>query len=185
MPPVSPDDLLLIGRCGRAHGVRGEVKVFSETDEPEQFAGLDRVFVGEAPEAAVERAVEGVRYQPQKGRTLVLLKLGGVPSREDAEALSGQYVYAAEADLPALDEGEVYLHDLVGLAAWIVDEAGAPAEAAGTVRDVLTGGAHLLLVVARDGAPDVLVPDVPEIVRAVDLDAGRVLLDPPEGLFDG
>jgi len=185
MPPVSPDDLLLIGRCGRAHGVRGEVKVFPETDDPEQFAGLPRVFVGEAPGAAVERAVEGVRFQPQKGRTLVLLRLGGVASREDAEALRGRYVYAAEADLPPLEEGEVYLHDLVGLAVWTVGEDGAPAGAVGTVRDVLTGGAQLLLVVARDGAPDALVPDTPEIVRAVDLDAGRVLIDPPEGLLDG
>jgi ribosomal 30S subunit maturation factor RimM len=49
---------------------------------------------------------------------------------------------------------------------------------------VLDGGAQLLLVVARDGAPDVLVPDVPEIVLDVDLRAGRILVNPPEGLFE-
>src|SRR5690606_12968758 len=114
----------------------------------------------------------------------VLRRLGGVDAREDAEALRGLSVYAAEADLPPLEAGEVYLHDLIGLTAWTVDEAGEPAEAVGIVRDVLEGGAQLLFVVARDGVPDVLVPDVPEIVRAVDVGAGRLLLDPPEGLFD-
>ncbi len=173
-----------MGRCGRAHGVRGEVKVIPETDDPGRFALLDRVFVGRAAAEAEERAVAGVRLQPQKGRTAVLLHLADVPSREAAELLAGLHVYAAESDLPPLEEGEVYLHDLIGLAVFAVDESGAPAAPLGTVRDVLEGAAQLLLVVAREGSPDALVPDVPEIVLDVDLAAGRVLLDPPEGLFD-
>jgi 16S rRNA processing protein RimM len=173
-----------MGRCGRAHGVRGEVKVFPETDDPARFGALRRVFVGPSAGEARAHEVARARFQPQKGRTLVLLDLADVRSREEAEALAGQYVYAAEEDLPALEAGEVYLHDLIGLAVWTVGEDGAPAEAVGTVRDVLTGGAQLLLTVARDGAPDVLVPDVPEIVRDVDVPAGRILVDPPEGLFE-
>src|SRR5690606_18616233 len=115
MPGIAPDTLLLMGRCGRAHGVRGEVKVFPETDDPDRFAALARVFVGPSAEEAEERAVERVRFQPQKGRTVVLLHLGGVPARDEAEALRGLGVYAHEDDLPPLDEDEVYLHDLVGL----------------------------------------------------------------------
>lgn len=184
MSSVPPDSLLLMGRCGRAHGIRGEVKVIPETDEPERFETLKRVFVGETPERAAERPVEAVRFQPQKGRTVVLLRLGGIGTREDAETLRGQAVFAAEADLPALDEGAVFFHDLIGLAVWTVDDDGAPLAQAGTVADVLEGAAQLLFVVVRDGAPDVLVPDVPEIVRAVDLPAGRLLIDPPEGLFE-
>ncbi|MDX1420196.1 MAG: ribosome maturation factor RimM, partial [Rubricoccaceae bacterium] len=155
-----------------------------ETEDPDRFRLLDRLFVGPAPDAAEARVVEGVRFQPLKGRTVVLLRLGEVDTRDDAETLRGLFVYAAQDDLPPLEEGEVYLHDLVGLAVWTVDEDGGPADVVGTVRDVLEGAAQLLFVVARDGAPDVLVPDVPAIVQEVDVAAGRILLDPPEGLFD-
>jgi 16S rRNA processing protein RimM len=184
MAPISPDSLFLVGRCGRAHGVRGEVKVFPGSGDSALLEGLDRVFVGPSPEEARAHAVMRVRLQPQKGRTVVLLLLGDVPSREDAEALTGLYVYAAEEDLPPLERGEVYVHDLIGLAVVRVDEDGIGVETVGTVRDVLEGGAQLLLVVARDGAPDVLVPDVPEIVLDIDVPAGRILVDPPEGLFE-
>ncbi len=185
MPGIAPDTLLLMGRCGRAHGVRGEVKVFPETDDPDRFAALARVFVGPSAEEAEERAVERVRFQPQKGRTVVLLHLGGVPGRDEAEALRGLGVYAHEDDLPPLDEDEVYLHDLVGLDVVLLAEDGeSVTDPVGTVRDVLEGGPQLLFVVAREGRPDVLVPDVPEIVLDVDLDEGCVVLDPPEGLFE-
>ena len=72
----------------------------------------------------------------------------------------------------------------VGLAVVPVDEEGRPAgEPLGTVRDVYEG-AQLLFAVARDGAPDVLLPDVEEFVIAVDVAGGRILVRPPEGLFE-
>ena len=94
-------------------------------------------------------------------------------------------MFAHEDDLPPLDDGEVYLHDLIGLAVFEVGEDEQPHEAPlGTVRDVLEGGAQLLFAVARKGESDVLVPDVPEIVRAIDLDAGYILVALPDGLLD-
>lgn len=182
---TAPDALLLMGRCGRAHGIRGDVKVYPETDDPGRFAALERVFVGKNRGSAHERAVEAVRYQHPKGATVVLLKLEGVEDREAAEALTGAAVYADEADLPPLADDEMFLSDLIGLEAVAVDDAGeGTGERLGTIRDVLDGTAQPLLVVARDGAPDVLVPDVPEIVVGVDTEAGRVFLRPPEGLFE-
>ncbi|NNF57138.1 MAG: 16S rRNA processing protein RimM [Rhodothermaceae bacterium] len=185
MPNAVTDSLLLMGRCGRTHGVRGEVKVFPETDDPDRFLALDRVFVGETPASATERSIARVRLQPQKGRTLVLLHLKGLTTPEEAGSLRNLSVFAHEDDLPPLEEGEVYLHDLIGLAVVEVDDNDEPAsEAVGTVRDVFDGGAQRLLVVARDGQPDVLVPDVPQIVLAVDLGAARILVRLPDGLLD-
>ena len=180
---TDPDRLLLMGRFGRTHGIRGDVKVVPETDDPTRFAGLKRVWTGASPQAARERAVENVRFQYPKGRTVVLLSLGGVETPEDAEALRGLNVYAHQDDLPALAEGEVFLHDLAGLAVWQVDEAGEPTERLGTVRD-LYDGAQLLFAVAREGRPDVLLPDVEEFVAGVDLEGRRLLVRPPAGLFD-
>lgn len=175
----APDSLLLVGTVGRPHGVLGEVKVIPETDDPERLRALARVFVGDAPERAEERAVEGLRFQPTRHGTTVLVRFAGIADRDAADLLRGLHVFAAEADLPPLDEGEVFLHDLIGLA--VVMEDG---EAVGTVTDVLTGGAQPLLVVRRDGRPDALVPDVDEIVTHVDLDAERITIRPPEGLLD-
>lgn len=179
-----PDHLLLMGTVGRPHGVRGDVKVAPETDDPIRFTGLRRVFVGPSPESAVERAVETVRFQYPKGRTVVLLTLGGMDGREGAEAIRGQRVFALDADLLPLADDEVFLHDLVGFDVAEADADGQPTgRSLGTVRDLFEG-AQLLFAIARDGAPDVLLPDVPEFVLATDVPGRRLLVRPPEGLFD-
>ena len=180
---TDPDRLLLMGRVAKPHGVRGEMKVAPETDDPQRFDGLERLFVGASPQAARERAVEGVRFQYPKGRTVVLLSLGGVDTVEAVEDLRGALVYAHQDDLPALAEGEAFLHDLIGLTVVEVDEAGAELGEIGTVRD-LYDGAQTLLAIDRPGAPEMLLPDVDEFVVRLDLDAGRIYVRTPEGLAD-
>jgi 16S rRNA processing protein RimM len=180
---MDPDRLLLMGRVGRPHGVRGELKAVPETDEPQRFALLERVFVGRTEAAAAEYRLNGVRFQYPKGRTVVLLDLEGVETPEDAGALSGLNLWADPDDLPALAEGEAYLHDLVGLDVIEVDEEGAEVGPVGTVRD-LYDGAQLLFAIARPDGSEVLLPDVEEFVDRLDLDARRLYVRPPEGLFD-
>ncbi len=179
MSSVDTDSLLLVGTCGRAHGVQGELKVIPETDDPERLAALEQVYVGATPETAQPRTVEAVRFQPTKRGTVALVRLEGVGGREAADALRGHGVFADAADLPPLGEGEVFLHDLIGLA--VVTEDG---ETVGTVADVLTGTAQPLFVVERPAKPDALVPDVAEIVLRIDLDAATVTIAPPEGLLE-
>ena len=180
----TPDDLLLMGRIGRPHGVRGEMKVTPDTDEPSRFELVDRLFLGASPETARARAVEGIRFQFPKGRTVVLLSLDGVDDLDGAEALRGQNLYAAPSDLPPLEDGEAYLHDLIGLVAYLVDENDeADGDPIGTVHDIFDG-AQLLFAIRRDGQPDVLVPDVEAIVADVDLEGRRLLIRPLDGLLD-
>ncbi len=177
------DSLLLVGRLGRPHGIRGDVKVTPETDDPTRLAGLKRIFAGQTPENVREYGVRNVRFQYPKGRTVVLLALDGADSPEAAEALRGLNLYAHTDDLPPLAEGQAFLHDLAGLAVWAVDDAGEPTERLGTVRDVYDG-AQLLFAVEREGRPEVLLPDVEEFVAALDLPGRRLLVRPPAGLFD-
>ncbi len=172
-------ELLLMGYCGRAHGVVGEVKVFPETDDPQRFLALRRVFVGPSADQTRTYEVESVRFQIMKGRTIALLKLAGISTREEAETLSRIGVYALKSDLPPLEDGEVYIHDLIGME--VVEEGGG--EVIGTVCDVLEG-AQRLLVVSRPARPDALIPDVPEIVTDVDINLRRIVVDPPDGLLE-
>ena len=177
------DDLILIGTVGKPHGFRGEVKVRPETDDPDRYQDLERVFVGAAPETARELALDGVRFQYPKGRTVVLLGFEGIDDQEGVEALRGHSVYAMQAELPALADGEVYVHDLIGLTAVRVDADGAEVGEVGTVRDVFEG-AQLLYQIRRADGSDVLLPDVDAFVHAIDLDGRRLLVRPPEGLWD-
>ncbi|WP_420454684.1 ribosome maturation factor RimM [Rubrivirga sp.] len=180
---LDPDRLILMGRVGRTHGVRGEMKVVPETDDPQRFADLDRLWVGASAEEARAVEVEGVRFQYPKGRTVVLLSLAGVESLEAAEGLRDERLFADPDDLPTLEEGEAYLHDLIGFEVVGVDEAGEPGDVLGTVRDFYEG-AQLLIAIDRVGGGEVLLPDVDEFVVRLDLDARRFYVRPPEGLFD-
>lgn len=178
-PTPAPDDLLLVGRVVKAHGLRGEIKVAPETDDLGRLDAIKTLYLGRTPEAATAHAVEALRFQRTKRGPLALVQLGGTGTREAADALRKLGVYAAEADLPPLEEGEVFIHDLIGLD--VVGEDGAPL---GTVKDVLQQPAHDVYIVARDGASDSLIPAVEAFVADLDLGARRLVIRPIEGLLD-
>lgn len=169
---------LLVGIVTRAHGLRGELVVDVRTDSPEQRF---------APGAVLQRAgVDGVGLgvltveaaRPHSGRLLV--RFVEAPDRDAAEGLRGSRLLVDPAALPPPDDpDEFHVHQLEGLPAELADGT-----VVGTVRDVVHGPAGELLVLARPDAPDALVPFVRAIVLTVDLDGGRVVLDPPEGLLD-
>lgn len=185
MSDFDPESMLLMGRIGRVHGIRGEMKVIPETDDPQRFELVERLFLGATPESASVRQVEHVRFQYPKGRTVVLLSLTGTDTIEQAEALRGNNLFAVVDDLPPLEDGEAYLHDLIGLTVVQVDAAGDPVgQPLGKVTNVFDT-AQLLFEVSKPGNPPVLLPDVEEFVVAVDVRGGRILVRPPVGLFDG
>ena len=176
----NPETLLLVGQVGKTHGVRGEVKVIPETDNPEHFARLETVFLGPQPEAAAPYAVMSVRFQRGKRGLTVVLGLDGVETVEQAAALRRQAVFAREEDLPPLDADEFFFHDLIGL-----DVVTEQDEQVGVVTDVLELPAHPVYVVARPGQPDAMIPAVPAFIADVDVHgARRLVVRPIEGLLD-
>ena len=150
-----------------------------ETDDPKRFADLETVFVGKEPNVAASRTVVSVRFQSTKRGTVVVLKLDGVDTREAADLLRRQSVFAREEDLPPLADGEFFLHDLIGLNVVTDQEDGV-----GTVKEVLELPANNVYVVARAGRPDALIPAVPAFIDEVDIEAGRLVVRPIDGLLD-
>jgi 16S rRNA processing protein RimM len=162
-----------VGRIGRAHGLTGEVSVLVRTDAPEQRFAQGTVF---ELEAGRRMTVAGTRWHSGA----LLVRFEEVADRTAAETLRGEVLTVTVDDLPLLDDpDEFHDHQLIGLRAELADGV-----SVGTVRDVVHGPAGELLVLARDGAPDALVPFVQAIVPTVDLAAGRVVLTPPDGLLD-
>jgi 16S rRNA processing protein RimM len=155
------------------------------TDEPEQrFAVGARLGVrspsGKPPVlTAGEPAMLTVQAVRRHGERLVV-RFEEIADRSAAESLRGIVLTVDLTDLPpTADPEEFYDHQLVGLAVVLMD--GQPI---GAVTDVLHGPGADLLVVAREGASDALVPFVHQIVPTVDVVAGRIVVDPPEGLLD-
>ncbi|WP_433445188.1 ribosome maturation factor RimM [Nonomuraea sp. CA-141351] len=164
---------LVVGRIGRPHGVRGEVTVEVLTDDPElRFAVGASITTDPGDRGPL--VIEGRRWH----KDILLLALEGVHDRDAAEELRGTMLVIDSADVaPSDDPDEFHDHELIGLA--VETASGEPV---GEVADVLHHGQDLL-VVRRSGAEEALIPFVKALVPEVDLEAGRLVVDPPEGLL--
>jgi 16S rRNA processing protein RimM len=163
---------VVVGRIGRAHGVRGEVAVDVRTDEPERrFAASTRLHAG-------DRTLTVSRTRWHSGRLLVTF--AEVPDRTAAEGLRGTLleVDVDPAEQPA-DDGEFYDRQLIGLEARTI--AG---DVVGTVASVVHHGEQDTLVISRAAGSDVLVPFVTDLVPTVNLADGHLVVADVPGLLD-
>ncbi len=162
---------VMVGRIGRAHGIRGDVVIGVSTDEPgERFAPGSVFDTDRGP-----LTVETMRWHSSQ----LLVRFAGCYDRTAAEELRGLWLGVDSDTLPApTDPDEFRDYDLVGLTVETIE-----GHAVGVVTDVAHLGQDLLEVRAPDGA-QVLVPFVKAIVPEVDLVAGRIRIDPPAGLLD-
>ena len=167
-------DLVAVGRIGPARGLRGDVFVQPWTDEPDERFAVGSVLVTE-PAAAGPLTVAAL----STGGGKLVLRFAGVDDRNAAELLRGTRLMVPASALPELDDpDEFYDADLIGLAARTV--AGDPL---GPVKEVAHVAGADYLVLSVDGQ-ERLVPFVSAIVPTVDVAAGVVVIDPPDGLFD-
>ncbi|MEU8514825.1 ribosome maturation factor RimM [Kitasatospora sp. NPDC048722] len=166
---------LVVGRIGRAHGIRGDVSVEVRTDEPELRLGPGAVVLTD-PASAGPLTVESGRVH--SGR--LLLRFAGVKDRNAAEALRGTLLISeVDPDESPEDPEEYYDHQLIGLDVVLSD---------GTPVGELTEVVHLpyqdLLTVKKADGTEVLVPFVSQIVPTIDLENQRAVITPPAGLID-
>ncbi|MBI1377762.1 MAG: ribosome maturation factor RimM [Frankiales bacterium] len=167
--------LVVVGRIGRPHGIRGEVTVEVRTDSPETRFAPGSVLVTE-PARLGPLTVAAARWH--SGR--LLLSVAGVRDRTGAEALRGAVLSADVADDEVPEDPEEFFdHQLRGLRVVGVD--GAPI---GTVGDVVHLPGQDLLSVVREDGREVLVPFVAELVPDIDVEAGVVTVAPPPGLLE-
>ena len=165
------DDLVVVGRIGPTHGVRGAVVVQPFTDAPDERFAPGSVLLTHGQPLTVEAA----RWQ---GRRLIV-QFAGVSERDEARRLRGTELHVAASSRPALDDpDDFYDTELVGLTATTVG-----GEPLGAVREVVHAPASDYLVVEIDGR-DRLVPFLAAVVPVVDIPGRRVVIDPPEGLLD-
>ncbi len=161
---------LAIGEAAAPHGVQGYLRVRLLTDFPERFKRLRRVYVGE----------EHHPYDVARARVLpgqVLLKLVGIDSPEAARALAHRLIYVPEEEAVPLPEDQYYWYQIIGLEAWTPD-----GRFLGKVVDILTTGSNDVYVV-QGPQGEVLVPAIEDVVVAIEIENGRLIVQPMEGML--
>lgn len=184
-PDVSGDRLLEIGKIVGAQGLKGEVRVYPDSDFPERFvrSGVRWLLRPGATEPQPITLVQG-RYLNGKG--LYVVQLEGITDRTQAEALQGSKLLVPESDRPPLEEDEFHVLDLIGMT--VYDQTSQAI--VGTVVRLLSAGNDLLEVeripseASATPAKTVLIPFVKAIVPVVDLEQRRIEITPPLGLID-
>ena len=166
--------MILVGVVARTHGNRGQVIVNLETDFPEERFKPGAILYARRPNGPIETlTVTSVRFQ--QGRPI--LGIDGIGSIDDAEPLAGAELKVPESEQTALPPGSFYHHQLIGCD--VVTGAGEVIGKVGKVEG--TGGASRLVV--RGSRGEVLIPLAQEIC-AVDVEAKKIVVTPPEGLLE-
>ena len=171
---------LVVGRIVKPHGVHGELVVDVRTDSPEHRFAPGAVLGVRRRGPARGQAAESLTVQaarPHSGRLLV--RAEEVVGRDAADGLRGALLTVSSDELESIDDpDEFHDYQLEGLPVVLV--TGQPV---GVVGEIVHTPAGELLAVRSEDRGEVLVPFVTEIVPEVDLEARRIVVDPPEGLF--
>ena len=170
---ILPRTLLAIGKVLKPWGLKGAVKIHSYAESPESFSRISE-FRAQGKDGPIVLSIEDVKKQ----KKAVLLKFKGRDRVEDVEELVGLTLYMDKKDLPQLEEGEYYWHELIGMEVWT--EAGKPI---GTLEKILETGSHDVYVV-RKGERETLIPAIRDVIRKVDAAGKKMVIHPIEGLLN-
>jgi len=170
----APDEpvFVIVGKFRKPHGIRGEVRMSVLTDYPELLTAGKKVFVG--PQH-LEYTIKALRWH---GADL-LVSLVELPDRTAVEVFRNIIVYMKSDDIPGLPDGEYYIHQLVGMKV-VTDQD----ESLGTLQEILVTGANDVFLVITPAGKELLLPDIDEVVKDIDLENSTIRVKLLEGLLD-
>ncbi|MEK5497126.1 ribosome maturation factor RimM [Bacillus sp. FSL M8-0077] len=168
---------LNVGKIVNTHGVRGEVRVVSKTDFPEERykKGSVLYIFKQNQKEPLKVTVASHRQHKQ----FDLLTFEEVGSLNEAEQLKESILKVEKEHLGSLDEGEFYFHEIIGCEVYDEED-----KLIGQIKEVLTPGANDVWVVGRKGKKDALIPYIPSVVKTVDILSKKVHIEVMEGLID-
>lgn len=171
---VNWDDLVLVGRIARPHGLKGQVVVNPETDFAEERFATGAILWTRSDRGDEQLAVAFSRMQGSRP----VLGFHGIERIEDAERLAGQELRVPEGSLQPLGDGVYYQHQLIGC---VVETAAG--QRVGDVARVEGGAAGSVLAI--DGPKgEILIPLAVDITTQIDVAAKRIVVNPPAGLLE-
>lgn len=169
-PQTNSAEFLVVGKFRRTHGIRGDLLFTVITDFPERLKPGTSVFVGED-----HTEMKISRSKPHNDGIIFGFK--GLTNPEDGKKYVGMEVFVRASDRPELPEGEFYHHQIIGLKVFdeVIGELG-------VINEVLQTGANDVYVVLSPEKKEILVPALKSVLKQVDIAAGVMIVELPEGL---
>ncbi|MFJ7161177.1 ribosome maturation factor RimM [Bacillus safensis] len=168
---------LNVGKIVNTHGVRGEVRVVSKTDFPEERykKGSVLYIFKQGQSEPLKVTVASHRQHKQ----FDLLTFEEINSLNEAEHLKESILKVEKEHLGSLDEGEFYFHQIIGCEVYDEED-----KLIGQIKEILTPGANDVWVVGRKDKKDALIPYIPSVVKKIDISSKTVHIEVMEGLID-
>lgn len=164
---------LEIGQIVNTFGIKGMVKIKPFTEDINRFDRLKKIYISNKNEKK-EYQIQEVKYH----KNMVLMKLEGVDTPEQADLLRQSYLLVDRADEEPLEEGVYYIVDLLGLEVYTDDN-----KLLGKVEDIFNTGSNDIYVVKDEMGKQILLPGIPEVLKNVDLEKGRITVHLIPGLI--
>ena len=168
------ETMLRVGVISSTHGVRGEVKVYPTTDDPERFLDLEEVILDTGRER-LPLKIENVKFF----KNMVILQFKGYDNINDIEKYKGRDLYITRDQAVELEEDEYFIADLIGMS--VVAEDGT---VLGTLADVMPTGANDVYVVRTENGKELLIPAIKECILNVDVEERAMRIHVMDGLLD-
>ena len=168
------EQLLQVGVISSTHGIRGEVKVFPTTDDPDRFRKLKQVILDTGREQK-GLEIEGVKFFKQ----FVILKFKGIDNINDIEQYVKKDLCVTRENAVKCEPGEYFICDLIGLDV-ITDEG----EHIGKLTDVLETGANNVYEVTADNGKTILIPVIDQCILDHNLEEKTVTVHMLPGLMN-
>lgn len=159
-------DLFTIGQIVAPHGVRGDVRIYPDTDFPKRFLKMKYGYIN------------GKKYEVESARLhkrVVLMKFVGVDDRNAAELLVKKDLQVPREDLVPLKKGQHYIYDILGSAVYDLQD-----HELGKLTDVLRTGSNDVYVVTADDGRETLLAAIPDVIKSIDEGEKKIVVDPPK-----
>ncbi len=168
------EEMLRVGVISSTHGVRGEVKVYPTTDDPERFLDLAQVTLDTGREQ-ITLEIQNVKFF----KNMVILKFKGYDNINDIEKYKGKDLLIHRDQAVKLKEDEYFVTDLMGLK--VVSEEGT---VLGILKEVIPTGANDVYVVQPENGKELLLPAIKDCILNVDLEKGIMTIHLMDGLLE-
>ncbi len=172
------EGLVAVGRIIGAHGREGEIRVKVTSDVPGRFDEGQTLYLSKDGVSAEERTyrIARARSTGHKGNDILIISLRGFRDRDQALRLAGLWFCVPQSEVPSAEDGAYFHYQLLGLKVRTGE-----GEDLGEVAEILETGSNDVYVV-KGSSGEILVPALSKVIRQIDIDAGLMVVDLPEGL---
>ncbi len=169
------EDFILIGKVLKPHGIKGDLRVRYFNPDPSFFLNYRHIYLKDNKRGILRRfEVREVNIREKA----IIISLEGIRDRDAAQRWAGSEVLIHRQDLPPLEEDEYYWEDIIGLKVYSVE-----GEYLGEVVNILPTGSNDVYEV-RGPKGEMMLPAVSDVIKQIDLESGRILVDIPGGLSE-